>query len=339
MIIPHLRERGEPPFYHLAPFYKINLLLSLLFYKPHQLTDGGPMARPLYLQYLPAFEAAATLGSIRGAAEALNLSPSAISLQLKKLGEATEIVLFEKSGRNVVLTQAGREFSNAVALTLSQLESIARASRVKNFGDQPASLAVSLPAALGIAWLTEAVVEFAESRNIPNLTINEASAASGVDWEVNDLAVVYDNPPFPGKTWRRLSEVRLRPVCSPILFPRLDLQHRDRKLNGITLLHEDQGEEWAKWALAARVDLQGSGRVRVRCVAQAVASAVQGRGIALVSDVLTRNHLSEGRLIRPFPTSINAACEYYILWPKDRDEDLTVRSFVRCLLDHLPPLR
>jgi LysR family transcriptional regulator, glycine cleavage system transcriptional activator len=89
------------------------------------------MARRLYLQYLPAFEAAATLGSIRGAAEALNLSPSAISLQLKKLGEATGIILFEKSGRNVVLTPAGREFSNAVALTLSQLESTARASRKK----------------------------------------------------------------------------------------------------------------------------------------------------------------------------------------------------------------
>jgi LysR family glycine cleavage system transcriptional activator len=203
---------------------------------------------------------------------------------------------------------------------------------------RPTSLAVSIPTALGIAWLTEAIVEFAENRRIPNLIINEASAASSIDWEANDLAVVYDNPPFPGKSWRRLSEVRLRAVCSPILLPRLDLQHRERKLNGITLLHEDQGEEWAKWALAARVDLQGSARVRVRNVAQAVASAVQGRGIALLSDVLTRNHLCEGRLIRPFPTSINAACEYYILWPKDRVEEQTVQSFVQCVLDHLRPI-
>lgn len=63
-----------------------------------------------YLQYLPAFEATARLGGVRQAAEELNLSPSAISLQLKKLSDATGIILFRKSGRNVALTQAGRDF-------------------------------------------------------------------------------------------------------------------------------------------------------------------------------------------------------------------------------------
>ncbi|MBE7731411.1 LysR family transcriptional regulator [Komagataeibacter sp. FXV3] len=39
------------------------------------------MSRTLaYLHYLPAFEAVARLGSVRGAAYELNLSPSAISL-------------------------------------------------------------------------------------------------------------------------------------------------------------------------------------------------------------------------------------------------------------------
>jgi LysR family transcriptional regulator, glycine cleavage system transcriptional activator len=58
------------------------------------------MARQLaFLHYLPAFEAVARLSSMREAAEELNLSPSAISLQIKKLSEATGIALFEKSGR------------------------------------------------------------------------------------------------------------------------------------------------------------------------------------------------------------------------------------------------
>ena len=298
------------------------------------------MARfAMYLQYLPAFEAAARLGSVRRAAEELNLSPSAISLQLKKLAEVTGIALFEKSGRNVVLTPPGREFSQAVALSLSQLDAAARASRVLSPGEKPASLSISLPTALGIAWLSAAVVEFAESRDIANLRINEAIRESEVDWEGNDIAVVYDNPPFHGKYWRLLSDVRLKTVCSPILFPRLDLQHRERKLNGITLLHEDDGDEWKKWAVAARVSLQGSARVRVDSVAQAVASAVQGRGIALVSDVLTRNYLGEGRLIQPFSTAINAASAYYIVCTQARSEDPLLQSLIDRIIEYLRPQR
>jgi LysR family transcriptional regulator, glycine cleavage system transcriptional activator len=298
------------------------------------------VARPAtYLQYLPAFEAVSRHGSLRQAAEELNLSPGAISLQLKKLAEATGIVLFEKSGRNVILTPSGREFSQAVALNVSQIEAAVRTSRSQGAASLPVSLSVSVPTALGVAWLSASIVEFAESRGITNVRINEATRESSVDWKVNDIAVVYDNPPFRGKSWRLLSEVRLRTVCSPILFPRLDLQHRERKLSGITLLHEDDGDEWKKWALVARVSLQSSLRVRVTSVAQAVASAVQGRGIALVSDVLTRSYLSEGRLIQPFSTAIQASAAYYIVCPEDRSEDPLLLSLMDHVSEFLRPSR
>ena len=295
--------------------------------------------RLAFLHFLPAFEAVARLGSVRAAAAELNLSPSAISLQLRKLSDLSGMALFEKSGRNLALTRSGANFAESVAICLSQLSQAAMAARDVERAQETASLAVSLPTALGVAWLSGAIVDYAESRNIPNLVINEAISADQVDWDANDVAIVYDNPPFPGKHWRLLSQVRLRTVCSPILFPRLDLQHRDRKLNGITLLHEDDGEEWAKWAVAARVSLQGSGRVRVDSVAQAIASAVQGHGIALVSNVLTMNYLAEGRLIQPFLTSINAAHEYYILCREERAEEPMIQSLIERILDYSRPNR
>lgn len=294
---------------------------------------------PPYLQYLPAFEATARLGGVRLAAEELNLSPSAISLQLKKLGDATGIVLFQKVGRNVALTQAGKDFSQAVAISLGQLDTATRASRKITTGDQPAALSVSVPTALGIAWLTAAIVDFAQSNGIASLTISEAMTAADVDWDKNDLAIVYDNPPFAGKYWRSLSEVRLCAVCAPTLFPRLDLRNRDRKLSSVALLHEDDGGEWTKWSVAARISLEGNMRVRVNSVAQAVASAVQGRGVALVSDVLTRTYLSEGRLIQPFSTTINAAREYYIVSPVDRASDPVLRALADHVIEQLRPGR
>jgi LysR family glycine cleavage system transcriptional activator len=294
---------------------------------------------PPYLQYLPAFEATARLGSVRQAAEELHLSPSAISLQLKKLSDATGIVLLQKSGRNVSLTQAGRDFSQTVAISLGQLDTATRASRKLVSGDHPSSLSVSVPTALGIAWLTATLVDFAQTHGISNLTINEAITAAEVDWTGNDLAIVYDNPPFTGKYWRLLSQVRLCAVCSPTLFPRLDLRNRDGKLSSVALLHEDDGGEWAKWSIAARIALEGNTRVRVNSVAQAIASAVQGRGVALVSDVLTRNFLSEGRLIQPFSTTINAAREYYIVCAVDRANDPVLRTLADHVVEQLRPGR
>ncbi|CAM5310409.1 Glycine cleavage system transcriptional activator [Mycolicibacterium aubagnense] len=299
-----------------------------------------PMVRPLaFLPYLKAFEAVSRLGTLRGAADELHLSPSAISLQLRKLGDATGIVLFERDGRNVALTEAGRDFSRTVSQALAQLSAAVRNSGRHDIHGATRSLSVSLPTALGVAWLSSAVVEFAESRGISNLTINEAIVADAVDWERSDIAIVYDNPPFPGRSWRLLSEVQLKTVCSPVLFPRLDLQHRERRLNGITLLHEDDGQEWNKWAIAARVDLQGSARVRVPSVAHAVSSAVQGRGIALLSNVLTGSYLNEGRLIQPFSTAINAARAYYFVSAADRADDPLLRAFIARMIEFLETMK
>ena len=189
-----------------------------------------------------------------------------------------------------------------------------------------------------LRWLSNLIVEHAENHHIANVAINSAVTEHEVDWNATDLAIVYDNPPFPNRWWVLLSEVRLKTVCSPILFPRLDMQRRDRKLSGITLLHEDDGSEWAKWSEATRVDIKNSARVRVPSIAHAVASAVQGRGIALASDVLTRGHLNDGRLIQPFATSIRAVSAYYVVAISDPADDPFLQALIGRMSEYLRPI-
>lgn len=291
-----------------------------------------------FLPYLKVFEAVARLGSLRAAARELNLSPSAVSLQLRRLGEVTELTLFRKVGRNLVLTAAGRDVFHAASQALLQLSTAVEGSKKQGPLGTGRSLCVSLPPALGIAWLTSLIIEHAESHRIVDVTIDSTVTEDGVYWNATDLAVVYDNPPFPNRWWTLLSDVRLKTVCSPILFPRLDLQRRDRKLSGITLLHEDDGSEWAKWSEATRVDITGSSRVRVPSIAHAVASAVQGRGIALVSDVLTRGHLNDGRLIQPFATAIQAASAYYVVTIADPADDPFLQALIGKMTGYLKPI-
>ncbi len=61
---------------------------------------------------LMVFEAVARLGSVTRAAEELHLAQSTVSTQLKKLAQSLDIALFDRQGRGLVLTYAGRELQH-----------------------------------------------------------------------------------------------------------------------------------------------------------------------------------------------------------------------------------
>lgn len=63
---------------------------------------------PLNLHHLRLFRAVATDGTLTGAARRLNLSQSALSTQIKTLEAVLGHDLFERRGRGLVLTEAGR---------------------------------------------------------------------------------------------------------------------------------------------------------------------------------------------------------------------------------------
>ena len=63
---------------------------------------------PLNLHHLRLFRAVATDGTLTGAARRLNLSQSALSIQIKQLEERLGHSLFERRGRQLYLTEAGR---------------------------------------------------------------------------------------------------------------------------------------------------------------------------------------------------------------------------------------
>ena len=56
---------------------------------------------------LLVFEAVARLGSVTRAAEELHLAQPTVSVQLKKLSSALDVVLLEQRGRQLYLTAAG----------------------------------------------------------------------------------------------------------------------------------------------------------------------------------------------------------------------------------------
>ena len=76
----------------------------------------------LPLNALRVFEAVATRLSFGEAAEALNVTPAAVSQQIKTLEDYLQTPLFRRTGRTVQLTPEGAELLPGVRRGLDELE-------------------------------------------------------------------------------------------------------------------------------------------------------------------------------------------------------------------------
>ncbi|NKF32361.1 LysR family transcriptional regulator, partial [Pseudomonas sp. BGM005] len=71
--------------------------------------------RTVPLKGLQVFEAVGRCGSVSAAALELNVSPGAISHQIRKIESFLGVTLLERNGRNVELNQWGRLYHHEIS--------------------------------------------------------------------------------------------------------------------------------------------------------------------------------------------------------------------------------
>jgi len=119
--------------------------------------DPTPLRLPS-LDALLAFAATARHASVERAAEALNLSPSAVSKRLAGLEELLGCSLLMRSSKPLALSAAGKEYLAQIEGVLDALAAIPQHRRA---GDRPRRLRVSVPPTFGRQVLVPALQDFA----------------------------------------------------------------------------------------------------------------------------------------------------------------------------------
>ena len=95
------------------------------------------------IEFLATLAAVADHGSLAAAAERVNLTPSAVSLQMKQLEAYFGQAILDRSGRNVRLTRYGQELSRVGLRALDELESMRRLSAAPPSGKVKLGIAAS----------------------------------------------------------------------------------------------------------------------------------------------------------------------------------------------------
>lgn len=273
---------------------------------------------------MPAFEAAARLGSFLAAAEALHLTPSAISHRIKQLEEHLGQPLFERRHRAVVLTAAGRRYLAVVRealLRLDEASAVLRAPSVER-------LRISAAPALGSKWLVGRVAEYQQGHPDLEFTLGTATGLGPLLNGEADIGLRYGEEEWPGLLAWKLFEERVFPVCSPTLAANLQTP---TDLDGVRLLRHPL-LSWSRWFAAAglRRPEPASGPTYEDALLM-LEAAVAGHGVALIATTLAQPYLDEGRLVRPFAEDCPDR-SFYIVAPPAVQEKPAIMDFIRWLL-------
>ena len=276
------------------------------------------------LHTLPAFEAAARLGSFLAAAEALHLTPSAISHRIRQLEEHLGQPLFERRHRAVVLTAAGRRYLAVVREALLRLDEASAVLRAPS----RERLRISAAPALGSKWLVARVAEYQQRHPDLQFTLGTATGLGPLLNGEADIGLRYGEEEWPGLLAWKLFEERVFPVCSPALAAGLQTP---ADLDGVRLLRHPL-LSWSRWFGAAglRRPEPASGPTYEDALLM-LEAAVAGHGVALMAATLAQPYLDEGRLVRPFVEDCPDR-SFYIVAPPAVQEKPAIMDFIRWLL-------
>ncbi|MEM9043288.1 MAG: LysR family transcriptional regulator [Pseudomonadota bacterium] len=152
------------------------------------------MTRVPSLNWLRVFEAAARTGSFARAAETLNMSPPAVSQQIKALEGALGRELFYRGARSVKLTDAGAAYLPTVAQALHSVE-IATGNLFGEPGQEP--LSVRCSAMMAASWLVPRLKRFRERH--PEVTLTLLSEVHSIEMfdQGIDLRISFGLPANP----------------------------------------------------------------------------------------------------------------------------------------------
>src|SRR5262245_50709966 len=289
------------------------------------------MARRLpALNALKAFEAAARYESFTKAAEELCVTQGAVSHQVKALEAELGLKLFRRERQRLLITDAGRAYLEVVRDAFDRLAlGTERVLQRQNTG----VLTITTSPNFASKWLVHRIGRFAEAH--PGIDLRISASVQHIDFarEDIDMAIRHGDGHWPSLHVTRLCVEELFPVCSPRLLRGKGALRTPTDLNRYRLLHTDDRKCWARWlqeAAVTSVDL-ASGPV-FNQASMAIDAAVDGQGIALARTALAAWDILAGRLVRPFPLTLQVPYAYWVVCPKANADLPKVMTFRDWLL-------
>jgi LysR family glycine cleavage system transcriptional activator len=269
----------------------------------------------LPLNALRVFESVATRLSFQDAAEALHVTPAAVSMQIKTLEDYVQTPLFRRKGRTIELTPEAVQLLPGVRRGLADLQqSMHQLRQIRTSG----ALQVSTIASFLQKWLLPRLPHFFAKHPETDLRVHTSRAP--IDFRQSDfhVAIRMAREPEADLYYEKLLDEWFLPVCNPQVFAKWG-ELPQQGANKFPLLNSPD-EPWKLWMIAGTdgkaspQDWKESGSSYDDSLT-VLAAAEQGQGYALTRWALAARDLELGRIVRASERVVACPRSYYFVCP------------------------
>lgn len=281
------------------------------------------------LTALRAFEAAARHMSFARAADELNVTPAALSFQIKSLEDHLGKPVFHRLNRAVELTETGRALAPGASEGFATLNAAWRNAR--RLSDQRHLTVTSGPGFTSL-WLAPRLFLFASAHPDIELRLSGSLKVLDFDRDEIDVAIRFGVGEITGLFSKRLGLEWATPMVTPALAERLKTPE---DLKNMVLLIDEVTERidpvmgWKSWFDASGLGAPNQPIASFNTPDLAVGAAIAGAGALMGRVSLTEAALRDGRLVMPFDLTLTATKAYRVVCPMTSANQPHIDAFIQ----------
>jgi LysR family glycine cleavage system transcriptional activator len=266
------------------------------------------------LDTLRVFEAAARLGSFKGAGDELSVTASAVSHRIAALEQELGVPLFVRHTRRIELTTEGERLAAGVRRALVEIR---RAVSTVDRREGTALRITAIPSHV-TRWLAPRLHRFHSAHPDIELHISADLAVVDLAQRTFDVALRYGSGAYQNLYAERLMGDAIFPVASPryladngpFLRP-ADLLRLERILD-VTAENDESGTNWRSYFEHHDLPLDTLDRgIRFNGAAITLEAAAGGLGVAIARKTLVAEELRSERLVRLLPGELATNWNHY----------------------------
>jgi LysR family glycine cleavage system transcriptional activator len=285
------------------------------------------------LASLEAFAKSAETLSFKDAADALHVSPSALTRRIQALEEQLGVALFRRLNPGLELTREGERYVETVRRALGDL----RRAQEQLTTPPRAPLRISALQSFTEGWLVPHLPDFETKHPGVELEVGATLRYADFDRDPVDVAIRFGVGPWGDLHAEPLVELCYFPVCSPeLLGGEPPLRTPADLANHVQLNVSQVMQAWPEWLANAGVPgLTPRKVVTYDHLSIALTAAESGQGVAVCAKFLCANRLASGRLCVPFEIPLVSKSTYHLVCRPEGLDDPRIVALRDWLVDSL----
>jgi len=252
------------------------------------------------LDSIELFVAVAQLGSFAAVARKENLDPSSVSRAIATLEKNLGLRLFQRTTRQLVLTEAGEIYLNRISPLLNEFKFALEEARQVSDGPRGV-LRMTASIAFGQVCLLPHITEF--KTRFPNIKIELQLTDAVIDVVASGLDLACRLAPGNNAELigTRLFDTHYRVCVSPEYFNQMESIEHPRDLEKHSCVVFTLPEYRSRWTfkdeMSNIIQVKISSDVSISSAMALREAALMGMGPTLLADWMIKDDISQGRLI------------------------------------------